>query len=340
MKPNETLLLMRQNLIKIYKKYENVLIPFIKFIIVFSVINMLGDYVGYKGTLNKVEVVLFLSLMGTFLPDKWMILGTVILIPLYIALVNPILGIITFIFFWVLYLLFMRLFPRESILIIITVIAFNLGLEMLLPILAALFGGYVCIIAIILGVFIHFVMPQFAQLIVPQSIGKDELLDVFTTLAGSNIKDVVGDRTMLSTIVVFFIVFSIVYIIRKQSIDYAHYLAIVTGVVMNLAGFILATVFLTIDVSIIKVILATILAAFVAVVMQFFSRVLDYQRAEVVSFEDEDNYYYVKVVPKIHLSSSHNKVKRVYNTKTDPKSYTNSFSIPSDLADGDSEREE
>ncbi len=326
---NETLLIMRQNLIKIYKQYETIILMFLKFIVVFSVISMIGDSIGYIGVLNKVEVVLFLSLLGTFLPDKWMVLGFVILTPIYIVMVNLILGAISFLFLWVLYLLFMRLFPKESLLIIAAIVCFNLGIEVILPLVAALFGSYVCIIAIIIGTFIWFVMPEFAVIVKPQGGGKGELLEIINTLTNSGIRSIVGHRTMLSTIVVFFIVFSIVYIIRKQAIDHAPYLAIAIGSIMNLTGFILAMLFLNIDVSMGKIIFTTILAAITAVCAQFFSKALDYQRAETVSFEDEENYYYVKVVPKIHITSSYKKVKRIYNTKAEQSDYMNTMSAPS-----------
>lgn len=329
MRPNETLLIIRQNLIKSYKKYEYMLIPLLKFIIIFSVIRMISSSVGYIGVLNKIGIVLFLSLVGTFLPEKWLILGFVLLMPIYVVMVNPILGIAGFIFLWLLYLLFMRLFPKESLLIVATIVCFNMGIEAVLPILAGLFGGYVCIIAIIIGVFIWFVMPQFALIVESTSLGKTEILDAFSSLSNSGIKNIISDKTMLSVMVVFFIVFSIVYIIRKQSIDYAAYLAIVIGSAMNLAGFIMAILFLDINILMPVILLTTILSAIIAVIVQFFSQVLDYQRAEVVNFEDEENYYYVKIIPKINVNTSNKKIKRVYDSKVEHKDYMNGGSIGS-----------
>lgn len=350
MKSNDTLLIIRQNLIKIYKQYEYIIMPFLKFIIIFSVITMISTSFGYIGIFNKVEVVLFLALLGTFLPEKWMILGFILLMPVYIAMANIVLGVIAFLFLGVLYLLFMRLFPKESLLIIATIVCFNMGMEALLPVLAGLFGSYVCIIAIIIGTFIWFVMPQFAQVVQPNLTGKDEILGVLTSLTSGGLKNIIGDKTMLCTIVVFFIVFSIVYIIRKQSIDYAAYLAIGIGIMMHLAGFILAKLFLNINISMSKILITTILVTVIAIITQFFSKVLDYQRAEVVSFEDEENYYYVKVVPKIHINTNHKKVKRIYNTKADynaktdyntqadNKDYINSFSISQVMTDEEMHR--
>jgi len=324
---------MRQNLIRIYKQHEYIIMPFLKFIIIFSIITMMSLSVGYIGIFNKVEVLLFLSLVATFLPEKWMVLGFVLLMPVYIAMSNIVLGGIWFFFLWVLYLLFMRLFPKESLLIIGTIVCFKMGTEALLLVIAGLFGSYVCIIAIIIGIFIWFVMPQVAQIVQPSATGKDEILGVLTSLTGGGLKNIIGDKTMLCTIVVFFIVFSIIYIINKQSIDYAAYVAIGIGMMMHLAGFVLAILFLNINISMSKILMTTILVTFVALVVHFFSKALDYQRAEVVSFEDEENYYYVKVVPKILINTNHKRVKTVYNTKADQKEYISSISMSQIITD-------
>lgn len=328
MKLNETLLIIRQNLIKMYKQHETIILMLLKFISIFSIITMIGSSVGYIGVFNKIEVVLFLSLLGTFLPEKWISLGFVLLTPLYVIMVNLVLGITSFVFLWMLYLLFMRLFPKESLLIIGTIICFNIGLEGLLPVVAALFGGYVCVIAIIIGTFIWFAIPQFVMLIQSYASGKDEVLGIVTTLTEGGLKGILSDATMLCTIVVFFIVFSIIYLIRKQSIDYAPYLAIGIGLIMHLAGFILAVVFLNIDMSIGSILLKTFLVACISLIIQFFSKALDYQGAENISFEDEDHYYYVKIVPKIYINSHHKKIKRIYNTKAEHQEYINNISLP------------
>lgn len=317
MKTIEILLIIRQNLIRFYKKYDHIIFLLLKFILIFSTIRMLGLSVGYQGMLGGAMSILFLALIGTFLPEKWLILETIILVPLYIMNTNLVLAGVIFVFLMVLYLLFMRLFPKESLLIIATVVAFNIGMEVVIPVIVALFGSYICIIPIIIGTFIYFVAPEMVGMLQSNGAGKDEVLEVFTNIVNVQFKDLMSNPIMLCTIVVFFIVFSIVYIIRKQSIDFAPYVAIGVGAVMNLVGFGLGILFLDVDINMLSVVMMTIFCVVVAVIAQFFSKVLDYASAEVVSFEDEENYYHVKIIPKIYLSTSHKKVKRVYNNKVD-----------------------
>lgn len=316
MKTNETLLMLRQNLIKKYKQYETIILVFLKFIILLSGLMMIVSSIGEVGFLHKIEVILFFAILGTFLPDKWILLGVVLLVPMYMASVNLALGVITFLFLWTLYLLFMSLFPKESLMIIATIMSFQLGIAGILPVVAGLFGNYIYAIAIIIGTFIWFAMPHLALTIQTYTNAeKNEVLNAMKALTEDGIGSILSDQTMLCTIVVFFIVFSIVYIIRKQAIEYAPYIAIGIGLVMYLVGFVLAVVFLNINMSILKIILTTILMGCIAVIAQFFSKVLDYQRAETISFEDNDHYYYVKVIPKIALHSNSEKIQRIYNVK-------------------------
>nr|WP_302595816.1 hypothetical protein [uncultured Cellulosilyticum sp.] len=315
MKAIERLLTLRQNIIKWYKQYEYITAPILKFIMIYIILNMLIIKTGYQGALSNPIIVLFISLIGTALPEKGILLGSVILTPLYGLTLNPILAGIVFLFLVILYLLFMRLFPKESILIILTIAAFALKMEVLVPVVAALVGGYIGIIGILLGVFMWFVIPNLAEAVVITGTGKAALMEAAKNLTTINVSSIVVDQTMLCVMIIFFVVFSTVYFIRRLAVDYAPYIAIGIGAVMNIVGFSLAILFLKIDVSLTSMLLTTLLYTLIAIIVEFFSKVLDYERSEVLNFEDDDNYYYVKVVPKIYLTTTSRKVKRVYNNK-------------------------
>ena len=56
----------------------------------------------------------------------------------------------------------------------------------------------------------------------------------------------------------------------------------------------------------------TIISVVIALGIQFVSRPADYSRSESIRFEDEDNYYMVKVIPKMQVRKSVTKVQKVY----------------------------
>ena len=322
MKSNEALLSMRQNIISEFKKYEYIILPFMKFILIFSAIHMLITATNYTGALSGVIAVMFLALIGTFVSAQWILIGSILLTTLFILPANPIFAILMFILLTILYLAFMRLFPKEGLLTLVTLMAFAINVPLILPIIVALLGGYICIVMMIIGVIVWFMVPELTAVIQTTTLNKSEIVDLATSVSKTDFNALLMDEKMLSVVVVFFIVFSVVYIIRKQSIDYAPYIAIGVGLVVNILGFGLAILFFDdIGMKMGSIILWTVIGGIVAVVVQFFSVALDYQRSEVVQFEDDDNYYYVKVVPKINVKVKHTTVKHVYTNNKGPKDF-------------------
>ncbi len=322
MKSNEALLSMRQNIISEFKKYEYIILPFMKFILIFSAIHMLITATNYTGALSGVIAVMFLALIGTFVSAQWILIGSILLTTLFILPANPIFAILMFILLTILYLAFMRLFPKEGLLTLVTLMAFAINVPLILPIIVALLGGYICIVMMIIGVIVWFMVPELTAVIQTTTLNKSEIVDLATSVSKTDFNALLMDEKMLSVVVVFFIVFSVVYIIRKQSIDYAPYIAIGVGMVVNILGFGLAILFFDdIGMKMGSIILWTVIGGIVAVVVQFFSVALDYQRSEVVQFEDDDNYYYVKVVPKINVKVKHTTVKHVYTNNKEPKDF-------------------
>ena len=322
MKSNETLLSVRQNIISEFKKYEYIIAPFIKFMLIFSGIHMLKVTTNYTGALGGIFAIMFLSLVGAFVSAEWILIGSILLTTLFVLPANPVFAVLIFVILTIIYLAFMRLFPKESLFCLVTLMAFAINVPLVIPIIAGLVASYVSIAAIIIGVIVWFIVPELMMVIQGTALNKTEIVDLATSVSKIDFNALLLDSNMLSIIVVFFIVFSIVYIIRKQSIEYAPYIAIGVGMVVNILGFGMAILFFSnIGIRMASVILWTIISGVLAVVVQFFSVALDYQRAEVVQFEDDENYYYVKVVPKINVKVKHSTVKRVYTTNKGPKEF-------------------
>lgn len=314
----ESILILRQEIIKIYKKYEYIIMPLVKFICLFIVLDRLRFLTNYSGFLGSVWMMLITAFIGIFLPTKWIILIGIIWLPIFMFSANPILASITFVALVILYLLYMRFFPKESLLIPIILIAFSFKMELLVVFLVAMFGKFICIASISIGTVLWYVIPQLSSLFQNTSLAKEEILDFIISLTRIRYEELFIQPNLLASLVVFFVVFSIIYIIRQQSLDYAPYIAIGVGSIMSIVGFGLAMLFLNnIGIKLKDIVVRSVLYGFIALIVKFFSKVLDYQRAEIVHFEDEENYYYVKVVPKINLTASHKKVKHVYNNKNE-----------------------
>ena len=240
---NEVILGVRQRIVSEFKKYEYMILPIMKFILVYFMIHTLAKVTNYTGAFSDILPMLILALMGAFLPAGYILMGGVILATLFIFPANPLLAIVLFILLTVMYIGFMRLFPNESLLVLVTLMAFLYNAQMIVPILAALLGSFIGIVPIVIGTVIWYVLPELALLLQTTALGKSEVLDVVTNVSNINLRTILLDPELIAVVVVFFVVFSVIYIIRKLSIDYAPYIAIAIGAVVNLVGFILAIMF-------------------------------------------------------------------------------------------------
>lgn len=311
MQLDERILIIRDKVLQFYKIYEKVWIGMAKFLSMLLVMVAITRAIGYAPTLTRSYIIAALALVSTMLPAQYIMLEILGVIVIHLLHFNWIIGGVALVIFISLYILFIRLYPKESLLIILTMLAMKVELLCMLPIVAGLFGGLGAILAILIGIVGHFSFTSLEMML--QSLLKTEDLVVWIQEnLNLYITQIFYNKELLAMLSICLIVFCVVYIIRKQVIDYAPYLAVVIGGVMNILGFILAELFLDISMNIFLLVFMTIISVVIALGIQFVSRPADYSRSESIRFEDEDNYYMVKVIPKMQVRKSVTKVQKVY----------------------------
>lgn len=312
---NENILIMREKVIQFYKNYERIIIPILKFVVMLYTLLEINSNMGYTEILTKPYVIFGIAIMGMAIPIRWFTPMLVVIVSMHLFTSSMILAFVAMGIFIILYISFIRFYPNESFLIVLTMIAMKLGLGYMIPLAVPIVGGVVCIIPITLGVICYELGIQITTLIQNNMIVGEvqEILELLLNVFQNNV--LLNPKTLV-TVGIFVAVFMLVVIIRKQSIDYAGYVAIAIGSVINLLGFGLAVLFLEIELSVLILIIMTILSAVIAILIQYLSCVVDYSRAEVVQFEDDDNVYYVKVVPKIQINGNKTKIEQIYTGKS------------------------
>ena len=125
------------------------------------------------------------------------------------------------------------------------------------------------------------------------------------------VENVLNNKNMLLTILVFAVTLTIVYVVRRMSVDYSWYIAICAGAVINVVLFLIGGLVMKASVSIGSVVLGTLVGMLVALAVEFFVLSVDYTRTEYTQFEDDEYYYYVKAVPKMSIMPADKKVKRI-----------------------------
>jgi hypothetical protein len=322
----EHLLIIRETLVKSYKYAEVFIRPVLKFLLgLFIFRAVVGiDHVhpalsGYAERLTSTLVVCLFALLFTVMPSglSWLLIIVTIAVSLS-ATVE--LAAVVFLFLLFVFLFYARMAPRESILIVFVMVAFHFHVPYLVPLLVGLYFSVTAIIPVTIGVFIYAQLPVIYGLMTPQATMVDvELADLpavlpeFASDVYATVLSGIGvSQEWLITAVVFALVIVLVHVASRQSIDFAKEIAIALGCIMTIFGFIMSVLVANDStVNIGMVVLMSVLCAAFALVVRFFDSVLDYQRAESVQFEDDNNYYFVRVVPKIIMTKRKRVVRRI-----------------------------
>lgn len=312
---NENVLIMREKMIQFYKNYERIIIPIMKFILVLFSVLEINRNIGYAALLVNPYVIFGLSIVCMVTPTTWILPVLMTVVVVNLMSFSIVMGALALALFIVIYIFFIRFYPQESIWIVITMVAMKLGIAYVIPIAVPLIVGMNYLIPIVIGVIMHEVGIQLTVLTQNNMIVGD-IQEILLTLLSFIQNNVILNPKTLATASIFVMVFIMVLIIRRLNIDYAGYMAIAIGAVMNLIGFGVAVLFLEIQLSVLILVIMTILSAVIAVIVQYLACVLDYNRAETVQFEDDDNVYYVKVIPKIKINANKTKVEQVYTGTT------------------------
>ena len=325
----EQLLIAREAVVKFFKRYEVFIMPFLKFALgmyVFSSLTSVGHVhealspVAEKMTPFLLNILF--SLLFTIMPMNmsWLL---IILTATVQFSDNLQVAMAVFIFLLLIFLFYARMATKESVLIIFTLIAFKWNIPYIVPIIAGLYFPVTSVIPITIGVFIHAQVKGLFRLTgtaaaTTVAAPDRELSEVLTGLpdvVSEVYTNIMGNFSSpsewLFTAIIFVMVIVLVYFISRMSIDFAKEIAIGLSCVMMIFGFIIAVLTESSTVNIGTMILGTVVCGFLAYVVRFFDGILDYQRAESVQFEDEKNYYHVRIVPKVIMTKSQRSVKRI-----------------------------
>ncbi|MCL2386140.1 MAG: hypothetical protein FWC89_01190 [Defluviitaleaceae bacterium] len=325
----EQVLIAREVVVKFFKRFEVFILPVLKFIlgwVIFSGINSIGNMHDAVSPLTEFAsptlLNLLFALLFTVMPMNMSWIFIIVAVTAQLS-ANLELAIATFIFLMFIFLFYARMAPKESILIVFTVIASHFNVPYLIPIMAGLYFPITAVIPVTVGVFVYAQFEEFFRLMSPAAAtaataADRELADIltdlpdafagiYTTVAGS----LLDTQTWLVPAIVFAMVIVLVHFVSRQAIDFAKEIAIGLGCVMTIFGFIIGVLFAESTVNIGTMILGTVICGVIAVIIRFFDGVLDYQRTESVQFEDDNNYYHVRIVPKVVMTKSQRSVKRI-----------------------------
>ena len=315
----EALLIAREGIVRFFKRFEPVIVTVMKFLLgvyIFSVINGIGhirpELVSHYENFNFPLTLLF-GIVFALLPFTVSYLLLIVAVTVQYSASLEIAAVI-FVFLSCVLLFYARMAAKESILIILTVIAYHFGVPYIIALIAGMYFSVTAIIPVAIGLFIAYFIPEIDNmLLLTQTADLNilEMPDAFADVYQALINSINASDSWMFIAVLFAMVIILVHVISRMSIDFAKEIAIGLGCAIMIFGYIMASIMNIVDVSLVTVIIMTVLSGLLAEFARLFDPILDYQRAESVQFEDDNNYYYVRVVPKIQLTKPKRVVKRI-----------------------------
>ncbi|MCI8448478.1 MAG: hypothetical protein HFH30_08770 [Eubacterium sp.] len=303
------LLELKEKLRSFYGKYEVYLLPVIKFLLAAGVFWMIRQKIGYMERLNSVSLLLILSLACAILPIAIMLLAAGVLITLHCYALSMQAGVIMFVLFAIMYLLYFRYASRYAYNALLAPIACSVGIPYVMPVANGLLQPPVSVIPTICGMityyFLNGIMANETSLSTVEE--DEELIRKFQEI----IKQFAGNREMYLSVALLAATAIIVYVIRRLSVDYSWTIAIVLGMLMQFLGYFIGYMEIGMSSRTSALVIGCLISTVILFLIQFLFFSLDYMRTERVQFEDDEYYYYVKAVPKSYVATREKKVKKI-----------------------------
>lgn len=306
------LLEFREIIKHICEKYSIYVRIFVKLIVSSVIMLMINANIGFNSTIDNLVILLGIAFISALAPDavSVMLVCLITLVELYsvsLIVVLPVLGV-----YLILYFMYVRYVPLQAYVILCIPFMYIMKLQYAIPLICGICLSPVAIVSGILGVGVYYMYSAILQVeIVNKGDGITDTVNIYNNIVDNIIKN----RYMFFTMIIFAVTILITYIIRRQKLEHASYIAIGAGFVINFVSFLLATAFMEGADDLTGVIVGNILGVLIAIVVQFFRMTLDYSGTKQVQFEDDEYYYYVKAVPKYSVFAPDKQVMRIHAQK-------------------------
>lgn len=311
-----TLLEVKGFIKRFYERKDVYVKPVLKFILALVNFLLLNSKIGFMQQLKSPVIAVILSLICAFLPlNAMVLLGAAVILAHAYALSLEVCAV-TAALLIVMYLLYFRISAKYAIILIITPICFMLGVPYAVPMLGGLVFGPGTAVPAGCGAVVYYLINYMSNN--TTSLGTGEVQNGATKVA-SMVESLVSNKEMMICVLAMMLTVSVVYFIRRLSVDHSWEIAIGIGTVINIVVHLLGALLPDVKIAVLPLILGSIASAVIAFFIKFFVFSVDYSRTERVQFEDDEYYYYVKAIPKNVIAEPKKTVKKIVSPKKPTK---------------------
>lgn len=307
-----TLLVAKQYIKNFISKYEVYLKPLLKLVLSLIALMMINGRIGYMHRLDNISIVLIVSLLCSFMPANFIIFVAAAFTVLHLYALSLECAAVALVLFLVMFLLYFRFSPKDTLVVLITPICFALKIPYAVPLAMGLVGTPASAVSVGCGVLASYLVSYMADSATAISgMDTDDIATKFRFI----VDGFLNNKDMMLTVAAFAITIVVVYLIKRMSVDHAWTIAIITGALADVMMLLVGDLMFDTNVSIVGIIVGTVFSVLIVKVVEFFAFHVDYSRAEKVQFEDDEYYYYVKAIPKITVATPSKTVKRINTPK-------------------------
>ncbi len=303
------LLMIRGKVRDFLRKYDEITTPVFRFILSFIMFNSINSLFGYSDLFEQKMMVFLLALICALVPNEISVLIGGVVVLVNTACVSNEVALSFAVLFLVMYCVYMRMFKECSWVLALIPVLYTMNLFYVAPLIVIMIAGISGIVPAAFGVIIFYFakMTKDIESLMQTAESEDEI-KAFNYL----IDNVIKNKEVWCVIIALSIVIAAGYVVYRLPVDYGQYIGIVTGGVLNIICFPIVDAAMKVEtVSFGSLILGSVLGILIAVVIQICKGLVDYSRKEVVQFEDDEYYYYVKAVPKFDVPVENKKVKKL-----------------------------
>ncbi len=298
---------LRERIKRVFELYDTILMPVFKFFAMMVVLFSLNRFLNFDTTLSGPFVTVVLALVGAVLPSSLTVLLVALISLIHLYKASVVLAIIGLLAYLLLYLLFTRYTPDLGMIIVGMPVLISLHVPYAVPILLGLFMPPTSLIAVGVGTMVYYILQVLRQ---AAEMSTSLELEELVSLTVNVVDQIMTNQMMLASVVVFCGTVLIVYFIRRQKFDYSFETALCAGTLFSTIGFLIAELRFGDGGSVLGIVFSNLLCGVFAYLVYFMKLALDYSRTERTQFEDDDYYYYVKAVPKSHVSEREKRVTK------------------------------
>ena len=185
----------------------------------------------------------------------------------------------------------------------------QIGLPFITPLANGLLGQLNDVASIVVGGILSFMIRTVAD---NQALLADKQSD--TNLLSLLMDQVFQNAEFYFYLVSVIAVFLITYLIRTAHIRFSWVIAVIASLLAEFVIMFAGCLFTNNRDNIGSLLLGDLVSLIIGLIMTYFFMDLNYRRIEKVQYEDDDYYYYVTAVPKVHMPREEKTVKKITNS--------------------------